>query len=90
MKVRKAVITAGSPDQRNLPLQTLIDGDGTEKTVLQILFEEALRANVEEVAIIVQPGDETTFSKVVPEHAHRIRFIPQEEPRGYGHALSLG
>ena len=47
MKVRKAVITAGSPDQRNLPLQTLIDGDGTEKTVLQILVEEALRANVE-------------------------------------------
>ena len=90
MKVRKAVITAGSPDQRNLPLQTLIDGDGTEKTVLQILVEEALRANIEEVAIIVQPGDETTFSKVVPEHAHRLRFIPQEEPRGYGHALSLG
>ena len=89
MKVRKAVITAGSPSQRSLPLQTLIDGDGEEKAVLQILVEEALRANIREIAIVVQPGDEDTFAKVVGEHAGKLTFIQQTEPRGYGHALSL-
>ena len=89
MKVRKAVITAGSPSQRSLPLQTLIDGDGEEKAVLQILVEEALRANIKEIAIVVQPGDEDTFAKVVGEYAGKLTFIQQAEPRGYGHALSL-
>ena len=89
MKVRKAVITAGSPSQRSLPLQTLIDGDGEEKAVLQILVEEAFRANIREIAIVVQPGDEDTFAKVVGEHAGKLTFIQQAEPRGYGHALSL-
>ncbi|MDE0821226.1 MAG: sugar phosphate nucleotidyltransferase [Opitutales bacterium] len=89
MKVRKAVITAGSPSQRSLPLQTLIDGDGEEKAVLQILVEEAFRANIKEIAIVVQPGDEDTFAKVVGEHAGKLTFIQQAEPRGYGHALSL-
>jgi UTP--glucose-1-phosphate uridylyltransferase len=89
MKIRKAVITAGSPSQRSLPLQTLIDGDGEEKTVLQILVEEAFRANINEIAIVVQPGDEDTFAKVVGEHAGKLTFIQQAEPQGYGHALSL-
>ena len=89
MKVRKAVITAGSPSQRSLPLQTLIDGDGEEKAVLQILVEEALRAAIKEIAIVVQPGDEDTFAKVVGEYAGKLTFIQQAEPRGYGHALSL-
>lgn len=89
MKVRKAVITAGSPSQRSLPLQTLIDGDGEEKAVLQILVEEAFRANIKEIAIVVQPGDEDTFAKVVGEYAGKLTFIQQAEPRGYGHALSL-
>jgi len=89
MKVRKAVITAGSPSQRSLPLQTLIDGDGEEKAVLQILVEEAFRANIKEIAIVVQPGDEDTFAQVVGEHAGKLTFIQQAEPRGYGHALSL-
>ena len=89
MKVRKAVITAGSPSQRSLPLQTLIDGDGAEKAVLQVVLEEALRARVEEIAVIVQPGDEDTFAKVAGEQTGRITFLTQEESRGYGHALHL-
>ena len=44
MKIRKAVITAAGPNQRTLPLQTLIDRDGAEKSVLRILIEEVLTA----------------------------------------------
>ena len=49
MNIKKAVITAAGRGQRNLPLQTLIDSDGTEKSVLSIVIEEVLRAGVEEI-----------------------------------------
>ena len=87
MKIRKAVITAAGPRQRSLPLQTLVDRDGAEKSVLSILVEEALRAGVEELAIVVSPGDEVPYASVAGDHARRIRFVPQPEPLGYGHAV---
>ena len=34
MKITKAVITAAGPNQRSLPLQTLVDRDGVQKSVL--------------------------------------------------------
>ena len=52
MRIRKAVITAAGPDQRALPLQTLIDRDGREKTVLGILVEQALAAKIEEICVV--------------------------------------
>ena len=87
MKIRKAVITAAGPSQRSLPLQTLIDRDGLEKPVLRIIVEEALRAGVEEVAIVVSPGDEAPYARVAGDHAGRLHFVPQPEPLGYGHAV---
>lgn len=87
MNIRKAVITAAGPSQRSLPLQTLIDRDGAEKAVLCIIVEEALRAGVEELAVVTHPGDEIPYARVAGDHAGRIRFIPQPEPLGYGHAV---
>jgi len=87
MKVRKAVITAAGQSQRRLPLQNLIDRDGHERSVLAILMEETLRANIEEIAVVVWPGDEAAYEQVIPGHAGRVRFISQPEPRGYGHAV---
>src|SRR5262249_9680278 len=75
------------PNQRSLPLQTLVDRDGVEKPVLRIILEEALRAGVEEICIVVSPGDEVTYARVAGDHAGRIRFVPQPEPLGYGHAV---
>src|SRR5512139_690379 len=87
MKISKAVITAAGRKQRTLPLQTLIDRDGTEKSVLCIIVEEALRAEIEEICVIVCPGDEVPFAQAAGEHASRLRFVPQEQPLGYGHAV---
>lgn len=87
MHITKAVITAAGRNQRTLPLQTLTDRDGAEKSVLAILVEEALSAGVEEIAVIVAPGDEGPYAAVVGDHSGRLRFIPQTEPRGYGHAI---
>ena len=58
MKITKAVITAASPSQRSLPLQTLVDRDGVQKSVLRIILEEAQRAGVDDICVVVSPGDE--------------------------------
>src|SRR5215469_16007122 len=88
MRIRKAVITAAGKAQRALPLQTLIDSDGEEKSVLQILVEQALDAGVEEVGIVVWPGDESRYSESVAASVRgRLHFVPQPQPLGYAHAL---
>jgi UTP--glucose-1-phosphate uridylyltransferase len=85
--VRKAIITAAARNQRDLPLQTLIDGEGSKKSLLSILIEQSLAAGAEEIAIVVWPGDESSYAQAAGTHASSVRFIPQTEPLGYGHAL---
>ncbi len=87
MEIKKAVITAAGRGQRTLPLQTLIDSDGVEKSVLGILIDEVLRAGVEEICFVVRPGDEEPYSQEAGDHLGRIHFVPQEQPLGYGHAI---
>jgi UTP--glucose-1-phosphate uridylyltransferase len=87
MRVRKAVITAAGEEQRTLPLQMLVDRDGVEKSVLAILVEEAVRADIEEICVVVWPGDEAAYLKVAGDHAGRLTFVHQPEPLGYGHAI---
>ena len=67
--VRKAVITAAGKGTRQYPatnavkkeLFPLVDRDGITKPTLQIIIEEALAAGVEEICLVVQPGDEPKF-----------------------------
>jgi UTP--glucose-1-phosphate uridylyltransferase len=87
MRIPTAVITAAAPSQRALPLQTLIDRDGEEKPVLGILVEQVLHAGIQEICVVVVPGAEAAYSQAVGKHSGHVRFVPQEEPRGYGHAV---
>jgi len=87
LRFRKAVITAAGADQRSLPLQTLVDRDGREKSVLAILIEQALAAKVEEICVVVWPGDENQYRQAAGAHAGMVRFVPQPRPLGYGHAI---
>ncbi len=58
MKVRKAVITAAARTQRSLPLQTLVDRDGDQKSVLNIILDEALSAGIEDICVVIAPAAE--------------------------------
>src|SRR3954453_15738470 len=87
MKVKKAVITAAAENQRALPLQTLIDRDGQEKSVLAILVEQVLVGHVDEIGVVVYPGDEAPYSRAVAKHLGHVRFLPQNNARGYGQAV---
>ena len=88
MKIHKAVITAAGPEQRSLPLQSLVDADGVEKPALAIVLEEAQTAGIDEVCVVVHPGDADVYSAALADStALRITYTVQETPRGYGHAL---
>jgi len=87
LRIKKAVITAAGQNQRALPLQTLIDRDGREKTVLSILIEQAHGAKIEEICVVVWPGDESRYAQAAGKYAASVRFIAQPAPLGYGHAI---
>lgn len=90
MKIKKAIITAAGPDQRTLPLQTLIDRDGRPKTALRILIEELVSAQIEQIGVVVHAGDTAAYRQAAELHAGRLSFIEQDRPLGYGHAIRLG
>lgn len=95
MKIRRAVVTAASPEQRELPLQRLIDRDGVEKSALRIVLDEAAGAGVETIAVVHHPGDRETYAQAAGAGGSRgaapltakLEFVEQREQRGYGHAL---
>jgi UTP--glucose-1-phosphate uridylyltransferase len=87
MKITKAVITAALRTQRTLPLQTVIDRDGAEKSILRILVEEVLRAGVDDICLVVRPGDAEAYADVVGDYARRLHFVHQEAALGHGHAV---
>ncbi len=87
MKVARAIITAAGKAQRNLPLQTLIDRDGQQKSVLSVIVEEVARAGINDICVIVHPEDEEAFRSVAGDHAGHLSFVHQTEPLGYGHAV---
>lgn len=87
MTITKAVITAAAPNQRTLPLQTLVDRDGQQKSVLSIIIGEARQAGIEQICVVVHPGDEAAYRQVVGEEGDGLCFVPQQVPLGYGHAV---
>ncbi len=87
MKLTKAVITAAARNQRTLPLQTLVDRDGDRKSVLNIIIDEALRVGIEDICVVVCPGDETAYKQAAGDQARSLHFVPQPDPLGYGHAV---
>jgi UTP--glucose-1-phosphate uridylyltransferase len=87
MQIRKAVITAAGKEQRTLPMQTLFDQQGTERSVLSLVVREAVRAGINDICIVVWPGDEESYSRLLAGDAARLTFVRQTDPRGYAHAV---
>jgi UTP--glucose-1-phosphate uridylyltransferase len=85
MNIPKAVVTAAARSQRTLALQTVIDRDGHEKSILRIIVEEIRRAKVDEIAVVIAPGDEAAYARAAGDRT--VRFIEQGDASGYAHAL---
>ncbi len=71
MQVRKAVITAAGrgavpgPAADALPgaMLPVVDRDGLLKPAIQVIAEEAIESGIEEIGVIVAPGDEALFRR---------------------------
>jgi UTP--glucose-1-phosphate uridylyltransferase len=87
MKISRAVITAAARNQRTIPLQMMVDRDGRQKPVLDIIIEETLSAGVEEIGVVICPEDEAAYRGAAGVLAGRLSFFHQPEPLGYGHAV---
>ena len=87
MKIKKAVITAAGRNQRALPLQTLVDRDGQPKSALQIIIEEARSAEVDQIGIVISPGQEDAYAAAAGPYRRMLQLIEQPSPVGYAHAL---
>jgi UTP--glucose-1-phosphate uridylyltransferase len=87
VEIKKAIITAAGGNQRTLPLQTLVDRDGLQKTALRIILEESLKAGVETMGLVVAPGDQAAYKAAAGDLASRLHFIVQSEPKGFAHAV---
>lgn len=87
VEIKKAVITAAGKNQRTLPLQTLVDRDGSQKAALTIIVEEVLKTGVEEICVVVCPGDQAAYRAAAGPHASRVQFVEQSGPLGYGQAV---
>jgi len=68
-------------------MQTLFDQQGVERSVLSLIVREALRAGISEICIVVWPGDEEPYAKLLAEDGVRLTFVRQDEPRGYAHSV---
>ena len=90
MNIRKALITAANPRQRQLPLQTLVGPEGEARSALRLILEEAAGAGIEEFCIVVCPGDESAYGEACGPLRSRVHFAVQPEPHGYGHAVLCG
>ncbi len=89
-KVRKAVIPAAGFGTRLFPatkvvkkeLFPVIDKDGRAKPVILAIVEEAISAGIEEVGIVVQPGDKEIFAdffKSPPKKELFNKLSPQNQ-----------
>jgi UTP--glucose-1-phosphate uridylyltransferase len=87
MNIRKAVITAAGPAHRTLPLQTLVDRDGQSRSCLEILVTEALESGIDQVCIVVAPGDAPKYTSAAGNLAGQLTFVEQPKQLGYGDAL---
>jgi UTP--glucose-1-phosphate uridylyltransferase len=87
MEIKKAVITAAGQNQRSLPLQTLVDRDGKSKSALAIIVEESLHSGIEDICVVVNPGDQAAYRSAAGPQGKRLTFVEQSQPLGYGHAV---
>jgi UTP--glucose-1-phosphate uridylyltransferase len=84
------MITTAGREQRKLPLQTLTDGDGRSQTVLRLFIEELRSAGIEEIGLVVMPGDKAMYEEAAGDAAEWLTFIEQKDRLGYGHAIFCG
>jgi UTP--glucose-1-phosphate uridylyltransferase len=98
VRITRAVITAAGRGARQYPafdtvqkaMLPLVDRDGLTKPVLQIIVEEALESGIEEICVVVAPGDEEVYRRLFRSYAANLRAGFKGEPWAEEQARRLG
>src|ERR1700710_3028413 len=98
VSITKAVITAAGRGARQYPafdtvqkaMLPLVDRDGLTKPVLQVIVEEALESGIEEIGVVVAPGDEEVYRRLLRTQAATLRTGYRGEPWAEEQAKRLG
>ncbi len=67
----------------------LVDRDGLTKPVLQVIAEEALESGIEEIGVVVAPGDEAAYRRLLRNYAENLRAGFRGEPWAEAQARRL-
>ena len=70
-----------------MPLQRFVDRDGVVRSALHITLNEAASAGIEEVCLVVHPGDSDAYAEVATGADVKLTFVTQPSPRGYADAV---
>jgi len=99
-RVRKAVIPAAGFGTRLFPsskamkkeLFPVIDSEGRAKPVIMAIVEEAVNAGIEEVCIVVQEADRSTFEEFfhTPPRIENFNKLSKEDKTYSEYILNLG
>ena len=82
MQISKAVITAAgrgaarqdpASDAARKAMLPIVDRDGLNKPVLQIIAEEALESGIERICVVCAPGDEAVYRNHFRDYASNLR-----------------
>ncbi|WP_165228854.1 sugar phosphate nucleotidyltransferase [Aquisphaera insulae] len=81
MHLSKAVITAAGRGAGQYPptdgvqrtMLPIVDRDGLTKPVLQVIAEEAIESGIEEICVVVAPGDESSYRGQLRRYAANLR-----------------
>jgi len=87
VRFKKAIIPMGLPVHGDLPLQHVTVGDGGTKRVAALQIEELIAAGVDEVALVVRPGNQRSFTELREQFGDALVSVEQREPRGFGDAV---
>jgi UTP--glucose-1-phosphate uridylyltransferase len=88
MKIRKAVVTAAGAGQGGLPLQRLVDRDGQEKTVIEMIIEEIDAAGIDSIGVVINPDSQAAYREAAGRYRDRLTFVSQNAlGAGYGQAI---
>jgi UTP--glucose-1-phosphate uridylyltransferase len=100
--IKKAVIPIAGKGTRLMPVTSvlpkalfpIIDGVGRVKTVIHIILEELKKAKIDDVAVVVSPGQAGPVKQYLsavrsdgnPLFPSNVCYIEQSLPRGFGDA----
>ncbi len=54
---------------------------------MRILLEEIVAAGIEEICLVISPGDQEAYAAAAGALGKRLHFVEQTSPAGYGHAV---